>query len=65
MYDFKGVKDLYQDGYRCIYYDNETENPLVYLKNFDNEDSKEVEFKDEQEFEQFKNYIGGLRATYF
>ena len=25
MYNFENVKGLYEDGYRCIYYDN-TEN---------------------------------------
>ena len=62
MYDFESVKNLYQDGYRCIYYNTEEKNPLVYLKNFDNEDSKEIQFKDETQFMQFKDYIDNLRS---
>ena len=44
MYNFENVKGLYEDGYRCIYYDNTENNPSVYLKNFESEDSKEIQF---------------------
>ena len=27
MYNFENVKGLYEDGYRCIYYDNTENNP--------------------------------------
>ena len=45
MYNFENVKGLYEDGYRCIYYDNTENNPSVYLKNFESEDSKEIQFE--------------------
>ena len=60
MYDFESVKNLYEDGYRCIYYDASVNNPSVYLKNFDNEDSKEIQFETEEQFIKFKNYINML-----
>ena len=62
MYNFKNVKNLYEDGYRCIYYNAEEDNPLVYLKNFDNEDSKEIQFEDQTQFMQFKDYLNTLRS---
>ena len=61
MYNFKNVKNLYEDVYRCIYYNDEEDNPLVYLKNFDNEDSKEIQFENEEQFIQFKDYLNTLR----
>ena len=58
--DFNKLKGLYEDGYRCIYYDNNTEGNTVYLKNFESEDSKTINLKDVNEFNQYKNYIDGL-----
>lgn len=60
MYNFENVKNLYEDGYRCIYYDTSINNPYVYLKNFENENSKEIQFENEEEFIKFKNYINTL-----
>ena len=57
MYDFESVKNLYEDGYRCIYYDNNQSNPAVYLKN-----SKEIQFEDEDQFTQFKDYLDSLNS---
>ena len=34
MAKFNHIKDLYEDGYRCIYYDCAQNNHTVYLKNF-------------------------------
>ena len=52
MYNFENVKGLYEDGYRCIYYDNTENNPSVYLKNFENE----------EQFAQFKDYLDSLNT---
>ena len=30
---FKELKNLYEDGYRCIYQDNSSGNHTIYLKN--------------------------------
>ena len=35
MSSFNTLKDLYQDGYRCIYCDKIKNNHTIYLKNFD------------------------------
>ena len=52
MYNFENVKGLYEDGYRCIYYDNTENNPSVYLKNFESEDSKDLLFEIDEQFAQ-------------
>lgn len=58
---FNHLKKLYEDGYRCIYYDS-TKNEVftVYLKNFDVEKSEVVEIEDSHEFNEFKSYIDDL-----
>lgn len=63
MSDFNTLKNLYEDGYRCIYYDGEENNRTIYLKNFYNESSQVVELTNEQDFSDFKNYIGNLRMS--
>lgn len=63
MAKFNQVKDLYEDGYRCIYYDSTQSNHTLYLKNFDTEISEVVELDDDQDFSDFKNYIGDLRMS--
>lgn len=60
MSDFNHLKGLYEDGYRCIYYNNDENCNTIYLKNFESEDSKTVNLKNNSEFEQFKNYIDTL-----
>ncbi len=65
MSGFNELKSLYQDGYRCIYHDGEENNRTIYLKNFDNDYSKalEVNINDENEFNQFQDYINDLRMS--
>ncbi|SCI36429.1 MULTISPECIES: hypothetical protein [unclassified Romboutsia] len=63
MAKFNHIKDLYEDGYRCIYYDCAQNNHTVYLKNFDTESSEVIELDDDQDFSEFKSYIGGLRMS--
>ncbi len=58
------LKKLYEDGYRCIYYDsNKNEVFTVYLKNFEMEKSEVVEITDSQEFDEFKSYMDDLKFT--
>ena len=59
---FNTLKNLYEDGYRCIYYDKLENNHTIYLKNFDSENSKVVELIDENEFSQFQDYINDLKV---
>ncbi|QJA09974.1 hypothetical protein HF520_14385 [Romboutsia sp. CE17] len=63
MAKFNQIKDLYEDGYRCIYYDHAENNHTIYLKNFDTESSKVVELDNDQDFSNFKDYISGLRMS--
>ena len=65
MSNFDTLKNLYQDGYRCIYYDKLENNHTIYLKNFDNENSItiELELEDENEFSQFQDYINDLKMS--
>ncbi len=61
MTNFNDIKNLYEDGYRCIYYDGDDINKTIYLKNFDSEHSTVVELNDPNEFSQFQSYIDGLK----
>lgn len=63
MAKFNELKNLYEDGYRCIYYDGDENNRTIYLKNFYTENSQVVELNNEQDFSDFKNYIGSLRMS--
>ena len=62
MDTFQDLKNLYEDGYRCIYHDGTEGNRKIYLKNFDDEKSTVLNIQDENEFSQFQDYIGGLRT---
>lgn len=64
MNKFNDLKNLYEDGYRCIYHDSKENNTYtIYLKNFYNEKSEVLELDDENEFNQFKDYISNLRMS--
>lgn len=62
MDDFSKLKELYEDGYRCIYHDNNDSNYTIYLKNFDTENSEVLEFDNDDDFSQFKDYVDNLRT---
>ena len=61
MSHFNYIKELYEDGFRCIYYNSESNNHKIYLKNFDNEVSKVIELASNDDFNQFQNYINDLK----
>ena len=63
MENFNDLKNLYEDGYRCIYQNGAEGNRNIYLKNFEDEKSAVVNLQDENEFNQFQDYIGGLRMS--
>ena len=63
MSDFNKIKNLYEDGYRCIYHDSVDNTHKVYLKNFNTEGSQVIELNYDEDFNQFKDYIGGLRMS--
>ena len=62
MENFNDLKNLYEDGYRCIYQDGTEGNRNICLKNFYDEKSTVVNLQDENEFLQFQDYISGLRT---
>lgn len=61
MEGFNDIKNLYEDGYRCIYQDGQEGNRNIYLKNFDDEKSKVINLQNENEFNQFQDYVSNLR----
>ena len=61
MSDFSYIKELYENGFRCIYYNSESNNYKIYLKNFDNEASEVIELTNNDDFNQFQNYINDLK----
>ena len=63
MENFNDLKNLYEDGYRCIYQDGTEGNRNIYLKNFYEEKSTVVNIQDESEFSQFQDYLNGLRMS--
>ncbi|EQF22847.1 putative evolved beta-galactosidase beta-subunit [Clostridioides difficile CD160] len=63
MDDFSKLKNLYEDGYRCIYHDCVDNNYTIYLKNFYTEGSETIKLSSESDFSQFKDYIDGLRMS--
>ena len=60
MPDFNHIKGLYEDGFRCIYFNSESSTHTIYLKNFDSEKSEVIELKNDDDFNQFQNYISTL-----
>ena len=61
MSDFNYIKELYEDGFRCIYYNSKNNNHKIYLKNFDNEASEVIKLTNNDDFNQFQNYINDLK----
>ena len=61
MSNFNKLKNLYEDGYRCIYEDCADDIHKFYLKNFDTESSEVIEVNNESDLNQFKDYVEGLR----
>ena len=63
MDTFNDLKNLYEDGYRCIYQEGNEGDRNIYLKNFEQERSTVVNLQDEGEYSQFQSYVGGLRMS--
>ena len=61
MPDFNHIKGLYEDGFRCIYCNSESNTHTIYLKNFDSEKSEVIELTNDDDFNQFQDYISTLR----
>lgn len=63
MDTFNDLKNLYEDGYRCIYQDGTEGDRNIYLKNFYDEKSTVLNIQNENDFSQFQDYIDGLRMS--
>lgn len=50
-------QELYDKGYRCIKYEDRDEEMDVYLKNFENEESRHLKFKDSADKAYISNYV--------
>ncbi|KNF09435.1 hypothetical protein CLPU_3c02140 [Gottschalkia purinilytica] len=52
------IKNLYENGFRCIRYDNGEDGKLtVHLKNFEDEKIDTLIYNDEEQILQIKNFI--------
>ncbi|MGF7056480.1 hypothetical protein [Brassicibacter mesophilus] len=55
------VKELYQNGFRCIKYEDDEDGRLaVYFKNFENEAIDMILSEDKYEIENIKSYINNI-----
>ncbi|MEG2985825.1 MAG: hypothetical protein RR835_14075 [Peptostreptococcaceae bacterium] len=61
MSDFNYIKSLYEDGFRCIYHNCDSNSHKIYLKNFDSEKSEVIELEDINEFNQLQDYMDSLK----
>ena len=58
MNELEKIKNMYDNGFRCIRYDDTKDGDMcIYFKNFDNEDSQAVKVKDFEQKMQIKNFI--------
>ena len=58
MDELEKIKDMYDNGFRCIRYDDTKDGDMcIYFKNFDNEDSQALRVKDFGQKMQIKNFI--------
>lgn len=58
MNEFEKIKKMYDDGYRCIRYDDTKDGDMsIYFKNFENEDSQAIKVKGFDQKMQIKNFI--------
>ncbi len=52
------LKQLYENGYKCIKYEDNSDGELkAYFKNFEEEKIEELVSYDESEITQIKNYV--------
>lgn len=58
MNELEIIKKMYDDGFRCIRYDDTKDGDMcIYFKNFENEDSQAVKVKEFEQKMQIKNFI--------
>ena len=58
MNDFEKIQKMYEDGFRCIRYDDTKDGEMsIYFKNFDNEASEAMRVSGFEQKMQIKNFI--------
>ncbi len=58
MNEFEKIKKMYEDGFRCIRYDDTKDGDMsIYFKNFDNEESNAMRVSGFDEKMKIKSFI--------
>ncbi len=58
MNEFERIKKMYEDGFRCIRYDDTKDGDMsIYFKNFDNEASEAMRVSGFEEKMKIKSFI--------
>ena len=58
MNEFEKIKEMYDNGFRCIRYDDTKDGEMcIYFKNFESEDSKAIRINGFEQKMQIKNFI--------
>ncbi len=58
MNEFEKIKEMYDNGFRCIRYDDTKDGEMsIYFKNFDSEESQALRVKGFEQKMQIKNFI--------
>lgn len=58
MNEFEKIKKMYEDGFRCIRYDDTKDGDMsIYFKNFDNEASEAMRVSGFDEKMKIKSFI--------
>lgn len=58
MDDLEKIKKMYDNGFRCIRYDDTKDGDMcIYFKNFDSEDSEAIRVKGFEQKMQIKSFI--------
>ncbi|MGO1368001.1 MAG: hypothetical protein ACTHVE_02175 [Senegalia sp. (in: firmicutes)] len=58
MTNIEKVKNLYEENYRCIRYENDVNGSMIiYFKNFEKEKIEEISSSDSEEIDELKAFI--------
>jgi hypothetical protein len=57
----ESLKEMYEQGYRCIRTENENGTMKIYLKNFETEKTDTIFTNNQEEMSQISQYIHSVR----
>ena len=58
MNEFEKIKEMYDNGFRCIRYDDTKDGEMcIYFKNFESEDTEAIRVNGFEQKMQIKNFI--------